>query len=120
MVQLTKSLSAYEANVILIMVVLFTETYELRRTYFKYCRFVSLNQITMSENGRDENRNSNLKIDYVTLATMFVQIKAFNEVILKNQAAILAKLNNQDQNELYNTFKETINKEVVDTLTVLQ
>jgi hypothetical protein len=51
---------------------------------------------------------------------MFVQIKAFNEVILKNQAAILAKLNNQDQNELYKTFKDTINKEVVDALTVLQ
>ncbi len=74
----------------------------------------------MSENATDDNRHSNLKIDYVTLVTMFVQIKAFNEVILKNQAAILAKLNNQDQNELYNTFKETINKEVVDALTVLQ
>jgi len=74
----------------------------------------------MSENATDENRHSNLKIDYITLATMFVQIKAFNEVLLKNQAAILAKLNNQDQNELYKTFKATINKEVVDALTVLQ
>ena len=68
----------------------------------------------------DDSKNSPLKIDYVTFATMFVQIRAFNEVILRNQAAILAKLNNEDRDELYKSFKEMINIEVNDELKMLQ
>jgi len=75
----------------------------------------------MSENVTiDDNKTPHLKIDNVTLVTMFIQIKAFNEVLLKNQASILAKLTNEDRDELYKGFKETINKEVVDALTLLQ
>jgi|GEM_PF-7037521 len=75
----------------------------------------------MSENATfDESKTPHLKIDYVTLLAMFVQIKAFNEVLLQNQATILSKLNNEDRDELYKSFKETINKEVVDALTLLQ
>lgn len=75
----------------------------------------------MSENVTiDDNKTPHLKIDNVTLVTMFIQIKAFNEVLLKNQASILAKLTNADSDELYKSFKETINKEVVDALTLLQ
>ena len=75
----------------------------------------------MSENVTiDDNKTPHLKIDNVTLVTMFIQIKAFNEVLLKNQASILAKLTNEDRDELYKSFKETINKEVVDALTLLQ
>jgi len=75
----------------------------------------------MSENVTiDDNKTPHLKIDNVTLVTMFIQIKAFNEVLLKNQASILAKLTNADSDELYKSFKETINKEVVDALLLLQ
>ena len=68
----------------------------------------------------DVSKNSQLKMDYVTLVTMFVQIRAFNEVILKNQAAILAKLNNEDRDDLYKSFQGMINKEVADELKMLQ
>jgi uncharacterized protein YfeS len=74
----------------------------------------------MSENAIDANKTSYLKIDNVTLATMFVQIKAFNEVLLKNQATILAKLNNEDAETLLKNFKEVINNEVMESLNSMQ
>jgi len=61
-----------------------------------------------------------LKFDYMTLVTMFIQIRASNEVLLKNQAIILAKLNNEDADALLKNFKEAVNNEVVESLKSMQ
>jgi len=75
----------------------------------------------MMENiSTEESRNSHLKFDYMTLVTMFIQIRASNEVLLKNQAIILAKLNNEDADALLKNFKEAVNNEVVESLKSMQ